>query len=73
MLQTASSFIQPLTNDRYESIFFSPEDDLLMVKEWMDEYSVQRSIRQRVNRSICRFAFALALSHQQDCQRVYDG
>lgn len=69
LLQTASSFIQPLTNDRYEAILFSPEDDLLMVKRMDGRIFRPEELSQATCEQIyLAIRFALALSHQQDCQ-----
>ncbi len=69
LLQTASSFIQPLTNDRYESILFSPEDDLLMVKRMDGRLFCPEELSQATCEQIyLAIRFALALSHQEDCQ-----
>ncbi|MDM5319348.1 AAA family ATPase [Bacillus altitudinis] len=69
LLHTASSFIQPLTNDRYESILFSPEDDLLMVKRIDGRIFRPEELSQATCEQIyLAIRFALALSHQQDCQ-----
>ncbi|MEH7633017.1 AAA family ATPase [Bacillus pumilus] len=69
LLHTASSFIQPLTNDRYEAIFFSPEDDLLMVKRMDGRIFRPEELSQATCEQIyLSIRFALALSHQQDCQ-----
>ncbi|MER3125521.1 AAA family ATPase [Bacillus pumilus] len=69
LLQTASSFIQPLTNDRYEAILFSAEDDLLMVKRMDGRIFRPEELSQATCEQIyLAIRFALALSHQQDCQ-----
>lgn len=69
LLHTASSFIQPLTNDRYEAILFSPEDDLLMVKRMDGRIFRPEELSQATCEQIyLAIRFALALSHQQDCQ-----
>ncbi|WP_224925108.1 ATP-binding protein [Bacillus pumilus] len=69
LLHTASSFIQPLTNDRYEAILFSPEDDLLMVKRMDGRIFRPEELSQATCEQVyLAIRFALALSHQQDCQ-----
>ncbi|AMM96724.1 AAA family ATPase [Bacillus pumilus] len=69
LLQTASSFIQPLTNDRYEAILFSPEDDFLMVKRMDGRLFRPEELSQATCEQVyLAIRFALALSHQQDCQ-----
>ena len=69
LLQTASSFIQPLTNDRYEAILFSTEDDRLMVKRMDGRIFRPEELSQATCEQIyLAIRFALALSHQQDCQ-----
>lgn len=69
LLQTASSFIQPLTNDRYEAILFSKEDDRLIVKKADGRIFRPEELSQATCEQIyLAIRFALALSHQQDCQ-----
>ncbi|MGG1699003.1 AAA family ATPase [Bacillus zhangzhouensis] len=69
LLQTASSFIQPLTNDRYEAILFSTEDDRLIVKRMDGRIFRPEELSQATCEQIyLAIRFALALSHQQDCQ-----
>ncbi|KPN13134.1 atpase involved in dna metabolism [Bacillus australimaris] len=69
LLQTASSFIQPLTNDRYEAILFSTEDDRLMVKRVDGRIFRPEELSQATCEQIyLAIRFALALSHQKDCQ-----
>lgn len=69
LLQTASRFIQPLTNDRYEVILFSAEDDRLIVKRRDGRLFRPEELSQATCEQIyLSIRFALALSHQQDCQ-----
>ncbi|MFP3420864.1 AAA family ATPase [Bacillus sp. SIMBA_154] len=69
LLQRASSFIQPLTNDRYEAILFSTEDDRLIVKRVDGRIFRPEELSQATCEQIyLAIRFALALSHQQDCQ-----
>ncbi|APT48929.1 atpase involved in dna metabolism [Bacillus safensis] len=69
LLQTASRFIQPLTNDRYEAILFSPEDDRLIVKRVDGRIFRPEELSQATCEQIyLAIRFALALSHQQECQ-----
>lgn len=69
LLQTASRFIQPLTNDRYEVILFSAEDDRLIVKRRGGRLFRPEELSQATCEQIyLSIRFALALSHQQDCQ-----
>ncbi|PCK22250.1 hypothetical protein CEY02_04855 [Bacillus pumilus] len=69
LLHTASSFIQPLTNDRYEAILFSTEDDRLIVKRMDGRIFRPEELSQATCEQIyLAIRFALALSHQQDCQ-----
>ncbi|MBD3861080.1 AAA family ATPase [Bacillus sp. 28A-2] len=69
LLQTASRFIQPLTNDRYEAILFSSEDDRLIVKRMDGRIFRPEELSQATCEQIyLAIRFALALSHQQECQ-----
>ncbi|MFP5200863.1 MULTISPECIES: ATP-binding protein [Bacillus] len=69
LLQTASRFIQPLTNDRYEAILFSPEDDRLIVKRMDGRIFRPEELSQATCEQVyLAIRFALALSHQQECQ-----
>ncbi|MFJ5672212.1 AAA family ATPase [Bacillus safensis] len=69
LLQTASSFIQPLTNDRYEAILFSSEDDRLIVKRVDGRIFRPEELSQATCEQVyLAIRFALALSHQQECQ-----
>ncbi|MEI4790377.1 AAA family ATPase [Bacillus sp. FJAT-53060] len=68
LLHTASSFLQPLTNDRYEAILFSTEDDRLIVKRMDGRIFRPEELSQATCEQIyLAIRFALALSHQQDC------
>ncbi|UYO36408.1 AAA family ATPase [Bacillus zhangzhouensis] len=69
LLETASRFIQPLTNDRYEAILFSSEDDQLIVKRVDGRILRPDELSQATCEQIyLSIRFALALSHQQACQ-----
>lgn len=69
LLQTASRFIQPLTNERYESILFSGEDDRLIVKRKDGRIFRPEQLSQATCEQVyLAIRFALALSHQQNCQ-----
>ncbi|MFS0655011.1 AAA family ATPase [Bacillus sp. 179-C3.3 HS] len=69
LLQTASGFIQPLTNDRYEAILFSKEDDRLIVKKTDGRIFHPEELSQATCEQIyLAIRFALAMSHQQECQ-----
>ncbi|WP_332284675.1 ATP-binding protein [Bacillus safensis] len=69
LLQTASRFIQPLTNDRYEAILFSPEDDRLIVKRMDGRIFRPEELSQATCEQVyLAIRFALALSHQHECQ-----
>ncbi|WP_353856597.1 AAA family ATPase [Bacillus sp. Bos-x628] len=69
LLQTASSLIQPLTDDRYQTIMFSKEDDRLIVKRNDERIFRAEELSQATCEQVyLAIRFALAMSHQQECQ-----
>ncbi|MGE6630847.1 AAA family ATPase [Bacillus sp. NPDC077027] len=68
LLKTASSFLKPLTDDRYTAIYFSKEDDRLIVERCDDQSFRAEELSQATCEQLyLSIRFSLALSHQNEC------